>query len=537
MQSSTPELSTFEQLLVSIDGESEQKNFTNDSKNDDFGFDISIESLQNHMNMLNTTIKNELSGRERGELFASLFDTCLPNVCANNSYWIANWIIQLLENSFWGMKFYCNNNINNSRNKNDNNNKTRNWKILKQSLSKHNQMNLICVNYLLKHKYELQNLIEQIIQSGDVAAVSPGGIEDPMSGNYNVDYYGVGGEPNSSHEKRKQARIVQSYLQNYVAKCDGGLYFQSRDKSAKSNGDDDSLIDSNNIINNNSNSNIVDLNSNVNNTYVQSDDHLDVMITSKKICDSHGDTSSTLNYINENKEDNNNDNKQDKQERESDNDKDKKDDKNEKGDKLLEINCELIDILRNMLIEMATVYRITKIAEDSHNNPGLIQRGIRIIDHPQQLPYQQQTHKQEMHYPMQSIIPAQKFEFYDHNLRKTVNGNNWLLSSIDRYLNLKLIDLSVVINGITLYHLLVQRNYLDQLALVLKSGQCDWSAFKDNNNQVKKRFLVLLKLLWYCFVLFCLFCFVLLFDNSHHKILLNYRQTMQQLSHYSPNMQ
>ena len=45
-------------------------------------------------------------------------------------------------------------------------------------------------------------------------------------------------------------------------------------------------------------------------------------------------------------------------------------------------------------------------------------------------------------------------------------------------------DVSVMINGVSLYHLLVQRNEIDCLRMCLKSLHCDWSIIKDNNNQV-----------------------------------------------------
>ena len=77
-----PELDTFEELLVSIDDESK----TNDKKNGDerkieegeegnfdfdFGFNIDVKSLQEHMKTLNKQIKNELSSQEIGQLLKS----------------------------------------------------------------------------------------------------------------------------------------------------------------------------------------------------------------------------------------------------------------------------------------------------------------------------------------------------------------------------------------------------------------------------------------------------------------------------------
>ena len=73
---------------------------------------------------------------------------------------------------------------------------------------------------------------------------------------------------------------------------------------------------------------------------------------------------------------------------------------------------------------------------------------------------------------------------YDYGTGKHLEAVDWIPLAIDRYLNLKLMDLSVLINGISLYHLLVYRDKMEWLKIVLESAQCDWSAFQDNQNQV-----------------------------------------------------
>ena len=509
MQLSVPELSTFEELLVSIDNESKPQdstNVSNSNANDDFGLDISIESLQNHMSMLNNQIKSELTSTEQGDLFDALFDTCLPDVCANNSYWISNWIIQLLKDGFWGMKYYNigddnsnnhNNNNNNNSNSNSNvkdnnnnsNNNSRNWQILKQSLSKHNQMNLVCVGYLLKHKYELQNSIEEIIESGK----NKDRQRPAQYGQYNQyqQYYYGGGQYNGLHDNRKQGKILKQYLQNYAAKCDSTKYFTSSpvrpvaiaktdDNRNDSKQSDLVCIKKNETVDDNNN---VEFKDNSNSNSIGSES----TVTTKKM----GDNDTQLQDV-EHKEKN----------------QDKKDfpemsemsEKSKESKKLIKINYELIDILRNMVIEMATVYRITKVVEDSNNNKET--NGIHSQMQMQQTMvmgyeqyYQQYQQYYQQQYSQQPMYGQQMYPqpytgglfYHDYNLGKQVDGLNWLLSSIDRYVNLKLIDLSVVINGITLYHLLVQRNFPEQLVIVLKCAQCDWSVFKDNKDKVKKK--------------------------------------------------
>ena len=55
-----------------------------------------------------------------------------------------------------------------------------------------------------------------------------------------------------------------------------------------------------------------------------------------------------------------------------------------------------------------------------------------------------------------------------------------------RYLDLELLDGSIDINGISLYHLFVNQfeHYPSLLKMLLESKQCDWSIFKDNYNRV-----------------------------------------------------
>ena len=55
-----------------------------------------------------------------------------------------------------------------------------------------------------------------------------------------------------------------------------------------------------------------------------------------------------------------------------------------------------------------------------------------------------------------------------------------------RYLDLELLDGSIDINGISLYHLFVNQfeHHPSLLKMLLESNQCDWSIFKDNYNRV-----------------------------------------------------
>ena len=284
---------------------------------------------------------------------------------------IENWIIQLLKDVFWGMKYYNisddnnhNHNNNNSKNNakdnnnNNSNNNSRNWQILKQSLSKHNQMNLICVGYLLKHKYELQKSIKEIIESGKKKDKQ----RPAQYSQYNPcqQYQYGGGQYNSLHDNRKQAKIFKQYLQNYAAKCDSTKYFTSSpvrpvaktdDNHNDSKHSDFVCIKKNEPVDDNNNCNVeFKHNSNSNSNNIGSEST--VMITTKKMGDN--DT-------------------QDAEHKHKEKNQDKKDnsemsEKSEKSKKLIEINYELIDILRSMVIEMATVYRITKGVEDSNNN-------------------------------------------------------------------------------------------------------------------------------------------------------------------------
>ena len=57
--------------------------------------------------------------------------------------------------------------------------------------------------------------------------------------------------------------------------------------------------------------------------------------------------------------------------------------------------------------------------------------------------------------------------------------------TIERFLDLDLLDLSIVLNGMSLYHLLMYHNQENSLKLLIQSNQCDWSIFKDNTNQVQ----------------------------------------------------
>ena len=104
----------------------------------------------------------------------------------------------------------------------------------------------------------------------------------------------------------------------------------------------------------------------------------------------------------------------------------------------------IIDILRNILIQTAIVYRVFKMVQHTQDNNPI----------------------------------------YEFGFKKKVGKEYWILFSIERYLRLDLLDLSIPINGVTLYHLLVYQQRINFLALLLHTVPCDWSMLKDNSNQV-----------------------------------------------------
>ena len=121
--------------------------------------EIDIESIQNHMQMLNNQIETKLESNERSSLFYQLFHDVCPKGIRNgnnNSYLIANWIIKLIRNSFFN-DIDINTHI--TGNVNGNNKKSRFFGIS-------NEMNLQCSKYILDHRNELENVIDSITEKG-----------------------------------------------------------------------------------------------------------------------------------------------------------------------------------------------------------------------------------------------------------------------------------------------------------------------------------------------------------------------------------
>ena len=58
-------------------------------------------------------------------------------------------------------------------------------------------------------------------------------------------------------------------------------------------------------------------------------------------------------------------------------------------------------------------------------------------------------------------------QLFDYSTNKYVGAKDWLQLAIDRYLNLKLMDLSIFVNGISLYHFFVFRGNTDYLKNVM----------------------------------------------------------------------
>ena len=340
-----PELDDFEQLLTSIDGTTKNNNKKNNVKHSDnktdrdndikeeitlqksaekeassrtfvSHFRIDIESIQNHMAMLNNQIETKLESNEGDSLFNQLFNDVCPkgirNGTNNNSYLITNWIVKLLQNSFFnGIDTTFNEKW--ERTTNNNNCKPR-------FFSMSSEMNLQCSKYILNHKMELENVINCIIQNER--------------------------KNSSDHRKNTKAKtnikILEDYLAKYNHKCENNEYFID---------DNNSLFDG------------------------------------------------------------------------------------------------LIDILRNILIQIQIVYRIFNMIEHMCNNTG-------------------------------------RKKYHEFGCGSKIDKEYWIPMTIERYLSLGLLDLSLMVNGITLYHLIIHHEKEDLLKILLLRVQCDWSVLKDNSGRV-----------------------------------------------------
>ena len=116
-----PELAEFERLLSTIDTQPQpvdNNNNTNNHVTTDLAIDIKtneekstnkeeeglLNSMQNHVEMLNNQIEKNLSCNERILLLTRLFSDCPVGIGKNisNSYLITNWILKVIKNSFSG---------------------------------------------------------------------------------------------------------------------------------------------------------------------------------------------------------------------------------------------------------------------------------------------------------------------------------------------------------------------------------------------------------------------------------------------------
>ena len=342
---------------------------------------------------------------------------------------IKNWLIQILKNGFRGIKFYNNNNNVNNKNKRD--------KLCK-CLSKHNQMNLECVKYLLKYSDQLQSSIDKIFKEQNSGANVEDDDNDSNDSSFGTRFKMIDSPVDNHMNQRQQARVIQEYLQNYDSKYDENRYFivhpspirnrnDLRDKNQNDlthHGYAESKL--NKIFNS-----IDELENNNSN---RSNKRASDSISGSSLVDQTTIATTVNNRFNNSTiTDNTNVNIKEKN----------------------VVNYELIDILRNVLIEMATVYRVFSVVENICNNT------LHLDDD----------------YP--------EVNYDNYSSRKYEHPSDRLTKSLDRYLDLKLMDLSVMVNDVTLYHFLVQRNKFAWLKTILKSTQCDWSVFCDGGNRVE----------------------------------------------------
>ena len=352
-----PELDEFEQLLTSIDATtknnnnknivkssdnngnsvnetkqeiSSQKNTRNEASTITFVSNcrIDIESIQNHMAMLNDQIETKLKSNESDSLFNQLFnDVCPKNICNgknNNSYLITNWIVKLIQNSFFNGIDTTATNLNiNEKYKNQTNN---NNNCQSRFFCMSNEMNLQCCKYILDHKMELENAINCIIQK------ERKNNSDKLKSR----------KRRKSIEPQTSIKILEDYFAKYNHKCKKSDYFMD---------DDDIVFDG------------------------------------------------------------------------------------------------LIDILRNILIQIQIVHRIFDMIEHMCNDTG-------------------------------------RKKYHEFGRGRKIEKQYWIPMTIERYLSLGLLDLSLMVNGITLYHLLIHHKKENLLKILLHRVQCDWSVLKDNSGQV-----------------------------------------------------
>lgn len=177
-----------------------------------FDFEIDIKSMQNHMKMLNNNIDHTMDNNKKSNLLNQLFGNCPISIGKNNSYFITNWLLNIIKNSFVGIKI-C---------QQKNNNK------IKQRFSLYNQMNLQCIKYLLDNGNKLKDSIDLIITQGKRTDSSEFDENKGSHDNYVHRGRNSGGDPIWTRRrlrKRTGVEIVQGYLQQYTHKCQENDYF------------------------------------------------------------------------------------------------------------------------------------------------------------------------------------------------------------------------------------------------------------------------------------------------------------------------
>ena len=279
----------------------------------DYSFNFDLRTLRDYVELINMNIEMKTDLQYRHAIFSSLFEGCgigsAPSLHYKDYYIVHNNIIKLLETNFWGIKRMSSNASVLDRN------------MLEKGLSKYNQMNLHCVQFVLKHRIKLQRYIRSILRG------SSSGARRDYRENINPHNY-----------------TLSQFFQHYIHQC-----------------------------------------KNKNDYFTTNGDYF------------HGGVGI---YINRKY-----------------------------------VDIQLIDLLRNLLFQMGTVYNFIAYTKISRPVP-------------------------------------------DENSKSMVK-------LISKLLYLKLVDTSIQANGITLYHYFVYQKQTDYLKCLLKAGQCDWSILKDGNNQVE----------------------------------------------------
>ena len=164
-----------------------------------------------------------------------------------------------------------------------------------------------------------------------------------------------------------------------------------------------------------------------------------------------------------------------------------------------DVSIQIMDILRNLLFQIGIICRLKQIcdiyniANTVYTNPRLMNSNYDYNSRERERHRDRERHRERdrvrklnilnptsSHYTArrQAVISDAIFNRIDPNNKKNVAINFQL------WLDLGLIDPSIQINGISLYHLFVSQERNDLLEMLFDYGNGDWSLYKDNNNQV-----------------------------------------------------